>query len=416
MIVSFAIIVTCLIFSAFFSGMEIAYLSANKIHLEIEKKQQGVIAKILAKITQKPSKFLTTMLVGNNIALVLYGFKTGEMLSALLPISMQGVLWQTLISTVVILLTAEFLPKVFFQIYANTLIRVFSPVAYVFYVIFTPFSEFIIWILDIILRIFFKTKGDSLQLTFSKLELEDYISEQMEYVENQEEVDAEVQIFQNALGFSQLKAREVMIPRTEIIAIAVSESVETLSKMFVESGFSKIIVFKESLDDIIGYVHSFEMFKRPTSIGRVLRPTLYVPETMLISEVLDMLTKKRKSIAVVIDEYGGTAGIITLEDIIEELFGEIEDEHDTDDFIEQKVSDNEYLLSARLEVDYLNEAYKLNIPESENYETLGGFIVNACGDIPQQGQELHIMSFRFIIEEVSQTRIVTVRVFTDQEL
>lgn len=415
MIGSIIIIVVCLLLSAFFSGMEIAYVSANKVHLEIEKKQEGFVSKTLAKITQRPSKFLTTMLVGNNIALVLYGFEMGKLMTQVLPDIMQGILWHTVISTLIILLTAEFFPKVIFQIYANTLVKILAIPAYFFYWLFIPISTFIMWISDNLLKLFFKTEGDSVQLTFSKVELGDYISEQMENVQDSQEVDSEVQIFQNALGFSEVKAREVMIPRTEIVAIDISQDPQSLKEMFIESGYSKIIVYQKSIDDIIGYVHSFEMFKKPKTIKQVLRPVVNIPETVLISEVLDTLTKKHKSMAVVLDEYGGTSGILTLEDIVEELFGEIEDEHDVVNLLEEKISEKEYLFSARLEVDYINETYRLDIPESENYETLGGFIVNHCQDIPKYKQKVHIHPFSFIIEEVSQTRIVTVRLFVSEE-
>lgn len=411
MITSLIVIVVSLILSAFFSGLEIAYVSSNKVHVEIEKKQGGILAKILTKITRKPSKFIATMLVGNNISLVIYGFEMGRIMTTILPPFFQNVAWHTIISTLIILLTAEFMPKVIFQIYANQLLKILAIPAYFFYWLFSPISNFIIWISDIVLRLFFKTKGDNTQLTFTKLELVDYISEQMENVHETEDVDAEVQMFQNALGFSEVKAREVMIPRTEVMAIGIDESTDELMKIFVSSGFSKILVYTESVDEIIGYVHSFDMFKKPESIRSVLRPVEYIPETMLINDVLNLLTHKHKSMAVVLDEYGGTSGIITLEDIVEELFGEIEDEHDVVTLLEEKISDEEYVFSARLEVDYINETYKLDLPESENYETLGGLVVSYNEDIPTKGERVSIPPFEFLIEEVSETKIQIVRLF-----
>lgn len=419
------IIIVSLILSAFFSGMEIAYVSSNKIHIEIEKKQDGIIAKALSKLTVKPSKFITTMLIGNNIALVIYGFFMGDLLvdwfQKLLPsssyllnyiltdVTMQLVT-QTIISTFVILITAEFLPKVFFQIYANSLIKALAIPAYVFYLIFTFISDFVIWISDFVLKVFFKTEGDQIQLAFTKVELGNYITEQMESVESQDDVDSEIQIFQNALEFSDVKAREVMVPRTEIIAVEISKSVKSLNALFTETGRTKILVYKDTADDILGYVHSFELFKKGKTIKSMLTPVEFVPETVLIKDVLNVLTKKRRSIAVVLDEYGGTSGMMTVEDIVEELFGEIEDEHDSVDLTEETISSNMYKFSARLEVDYINETYKINLPESENYETLGGLIVNHTEGIPTQNEIVQIDAFQFTITEVSNTKIDLVEV------
>ena len=409
--ISIVIILTTLVLSAFFSGFEIAYVSSNKVHIEILKKQEGLIANILTRLTYRPSKLLATMLVGNNVALVVYGFEMGKVMTLLLPPFFQNVLWHTIISTLIILITAEFMPKVFFQIYANQLLKLFAIPAYFFYLLFYPFSSFIIWISDFVLRVFFKTKGDYVPLSFTKGELVDYISEQMGNVPKKEEVDAEVQMFQNALEFSGVKAREIMIPRTEIVAVDLNETIENLIATFVSSGFSKILIYNENIDDIVGYVHSFDMFKKPKTIKEVLIPVVTIPETIQINEVLNLLMRKRKSMAVVLDEYGGTSGIVTLEDIVEELFGEIEDEHDKDKFIEEKISDDEYLFSARLEVDYINETYHLNLPESEEYETLSGLILLHTEEIPTQGETISLPPFVFSIEACSQTRIETVRIF-----
>lgn len=409
--ISIVIILTTLVLSAFFSGFEIAYVSSNKVHIEILKKQEGLIANILTRLTYRPSKLLATMLVGNNVALVVYGFEMGKVMTLLLPPFFQNVVWHTIISTLIILITAEFMPKVFFQIYANQLLKLFAIPAYFFYLLFYPFSSFIIWISDFVLRVFFKTKGDYVPLSFTKVELVDYISEQMGNAPKKEEVDAEVQMFQNALEFSGVKAREIMIPRTEIVAVDLNETIENLIATFVSSGFSKILIYNENIDDIVGYVHSFDMFKKPKTIKEVLIPVVTIPETIQINEVLNLLMRKRKSMAVVLDEYGGTSGIVTLEDIVEELFGEIEDEHDKDKFIEEKISDDEYLFSARLEVDYINETYHLNLPESEEYETLSGLIVLHTEEIPTQGETISLPPFVFSIEACSQTRIETVRIF-----
>lgn len=418
MTIDVVIIIITLILSAFFSGMEIAYVSSNKIHIELEKKQGDFLGKILGKLTSKPSKYIATMLIGNNIALVIYGFVMGDVLvnwfQTMLPsnsttltylLTDLRLLTQTVISTLVILITAEFLPKVFFQIYANTLLKVLALPTYIFYILFSWISDFVIWISDAVLKHVFKASDEDAVLAMTKVELGNYISEQMEAVEDHEEVDSEIQIFQNALEFSEVKAREVMVPRTEITAVDISDSIENLSQLFIESGRTKIIVYKNTIDDILGYVHAFELFKKPKSIKSILIPIGFVPETILIKDVLNILTKKRRSMAVVIDEYGGTSGIMTVEDIIEELFGEIEDEHDTIALTEEQLNKTMYKFSARLEVDYLNETYKLNLPESENYETLGGLIVNATEEIPQENDDVKINNFKFTIAEASSTKI-----------
>lgn len=426
---SIFIIVVTLILSAFFSGMEIAYVSSNKIHIEIEKKQNDFIAKILTKLTARPSKFIATMLIGNNIALVVYGFLMGDLLvkwfQSLMPTQLSflnylltdlSLLSQTIISTLIILITAEFLPKVFFQIYANSFLKIFALPAFLFYQLFYYVTDFVIWISDNILKRFFKTEGDNVQLVLTKVELGNYISEQMESVEAHDEVDSEIQIFQNALEFSEVKAREVMVPRTEIVAVEVNESIKNINTIFTESGLSKILVYDESIDDILGYIHSFELFKKPKTIKSITLPVEFVPETMLVKDVLNVLTKKRKSIAVVIDEYGGTSGIMTIEDIVEELFGEIEDEHDTIALIEEKLDDFNYKFSARLEVDYINETYKLDLPEGENYETIGGLIVDETEEIPKINDKIFIDNFVFTILEVSSTKIdvVALKIINDE--
>ncbi|MCI9845171.1 hemolysin family protein [Flavobacterium pectinovorum] len=411
-----SIIILCLILSAFFSGMEIAFVSSNKIYLEIEKKQDNFVSRILTKLTEKPSKFIAAMLIGNNVALVVYGFFTADLiLECITNFGYQfsdytNLFLLTLISTIIILITAEFFPKVFFQIYANSLIRIFAVPAYIFYRLFYYISTFFIWISDFILRKFFKTEGDQVQLYFSKIELGNYITEQMNAVEDKEEVDSEIQIFQNALEFSGVKARDIMTPRTEIVDIDLFDSVSDLKELFIKTGYSKIIVSQNSLDDIVGYVHSFDLFKKPKTIKSVLMAVEFVPETILIKDILSLLIKKRKNVAVVLDEYGGTSGIITIEDIVEELFGEIEDEHDLDEeLIEQQVKEGEYLFSTRLDVAYLNETYKLEIPENDSYGTLGGFIVDFTKDIPQKGEKINIGNYYFVIEECSNKKIELVK-------
>ena len=411
-----SIIILCLILSAFFSGMEIAFISSNKIYLGIEKKQDNFASQILTKLTENPSKFIAAMLIGNNVALVIYGFFMGDLvLRCIIKLGyhfsdITSLLIQTVISTFIVLITAEFLPKVFFQIYANSLIKILAVPAYLFYRLFYYISTFFIWISDFVLRKFFKTEGDQVQLYFSKVELGNYITEQMNSVEEDDEVDSEIQIFQNALEFSGVKARDIMTPRTEIVDIDLFDSIADLKALFIETGYSKIVVSQNSLDDIVGYVHSFDLFKKPKTIKSVLMTVEFVPETILIKDALNLLIKKRKNVAVVLDEYGGTSGIITIEDIVEELFGEIEDEHDLDEeLIEQELGGGKYLFSTRLDVEYLNETYKLMIPEEDSYGTLGGFIVNFTKEIPQKGEEIVIDHYHFVIEEATNKKIELVK-------
>ena len=398
------IILFSIITSAFFSGMEIAFISANKLHIELEKKRKGFFSNILGKITQNSSKFITTMLVGNNISLVIYSYFMGKVIIAYL--GMSSILVQTFISTIIILVTAEFLPKAIFRVYANETLKIFALPAYFFYLLLYSFSYLINGISDFFLKFIFSTDKDQHQTAFSKEELGDYITEQLENgIDSEEEIDSEIQIFQNALEFQKVKAREIMVPRTEILAIEIHESVSKLSELFITSGYSKILVYKTSLDDIIGHVNAFELFKKPKTIKSILLPIEIVPESMMISDVLNSLTRKRKSIAVVVDEYGGTSGMITVEDVVEELFGEIEDEHDVQELIDVRINENEFKLSARLEIDYLNEEYSINIPKEDAYETLGGFIINQTENIPQKGEELYILNYQIIILNVSSSKI-----------
>ncbi|AXB56279.1 hemolysin family protein [Flavobacterium fluviale] len=410
-----SIIIICLILAAFFSGMEIAFISSNKIYLEIEKKQDDFLSRILTKLTENPSKFIAAMLIGNNVALVVYGFFMGDLILNWIThfgfvfSDWWNILIQTLLAAFIVLVTSEFFPKVFFQIYANSLIKILALPAYLFYRLFYYISTFFIWIADFVLSKFLKTEGSQIQL-FSRIELGNYITEQMSTVEEDEEVDSEIQIFQNALEFSGVKARDIMTPRTEIVDVDLFDTVDDLKAMFVETGYSKIIISQNSLDDIVGYVHSFDLFKKPKTIKSVLMTVEFVPETILIKDVLNVLIKKRKNVAVVLDEYGGTSGIITIEDIVEELFGEIEDEHDLDEeLIEEEIGEGKYLFSTRLDVEYLNETYKLMIPEEDSYGTLGGFIVNRTKEIPQKGDKIVIDKYHFFIKEASNKKIELVK-------
>ena len=413
MIISDFVIVVCLILSAFFSGMEIAFVSSNRIYLEIEKLQGSFTSKVLKSITQNPSRFIACMLLGNNIALVIYGIFAGDrILQIFFPETILSgeanlvvVFYQTLISTAVILITAEFLPKVFFQLYANLAIKIFAiPVAF-FYYVFYPITFLVIQFTDIILKRFFKTESDQVQLSFSKIELGNYIEEQLESSFDKENLDSEIQIFQNALDFSEVKTKEAMVPRAEVVAVDQDTPIEEIRTLFISTGFSKIPVFKETIDQILGYVHVFDMMKNPKTLKNILLPLAYVPETMLINDVLKLLTRQHKSISVVIDEYGGISGIVTVEDIVEELFGEIEDEYDVVDHVEKQLDENTFDFSARLEVDYLNQKYNLSLPESEFYETLGGLVAYNLGQIPNQDEKVELPPYILKIKKVSATKI-----------
>ncbi len=407
------IIIVLLLFSAFFSGMEIAFVSANRVQLALDKKDEGIVGKVLQKLTQKPSNFITTMLVGNNVALVIYGFFTGDLIVRYLKqfwpdiSSFNELFLQTLISTLIILFTAEFLPKVVFQLYANNLLRIFSVPAYIIYLVLWPVTQFILRLSDFILKIFFKAGNDDVQDAVTKVELSKFISQKLQHAEQLEgEADKELEILNNALDFVDVKAREIMIPRTEIVAVEDTATIDELRNKFVESGLSKIIIYHDNIDDIVGYVHSFDLFQKPKRIKSVLRDVLFVPETISIHELLKLMTKKKKSVAIVLDEYGGTSGLITLEDIIEEIFGEIEDEHDKNELFEKQLDERTFILSGRHEIEDLNKKYNLGIPENEAYETLGGYILSKIGEIPEENEEFDIDGkFHVKINKANQKQI-----------
>ena len=404
------IILLSLLCSAFFSGMEIAYVSSNRLNLEIEKKQKGLIPKILSIITKDPSRFISTMLIGNSFALVIYGLFMGQFiidyLSFLFSPSMNELtvlLLQTIISTLLILIAAEFIPKVLFQIYSNFSMKIFSIPAYIFYIILYPITGLVIIISNFILKTFFKVNVDESEFSFSKVELENYIENEIDKSDNN--LDSEIEIFQNALELSEIKARDVMVPRAEIIALENTSNIINAKELFVETGFSKIPIYRNSIDNIVGYIHSFDFLKKPQNINEFILPVVFVPEPMLVNDVLEKLTRESKSIAVVIDEYGGTSGIITVEDIVEELFGQIEDEHDNYDLHEKKISEGIYEFSSRLEIEYLNKSYSLDLPESESYDTLGGLIVFNKEEIPKVGDEVLINGYSIQIIHASSSKI-----------
>lgn len=398
------IIFICLLLSAFFSGMEIAFVSANKLKVELDKQSGRAYSRLLDGVLQSPAKFIATMLVGNNIALVVYGVMMAKLLEPNIEQYTQSgfivLLAQTIISTLIILLTAEFLPKAFFRINPNQFLKFFALPLFLFYYLLWPIVRITIFMSKIGLRLI----GAPLQeedSVFRKVDLEEYLKSSSKH----EQEDVEVQMLQNALDFSGIKVRECMVPRTEIVAVELSQSIEYLAKVFVKTKLSKVLIFRENIDHIIGYAHSLEMFKNPTSIRSILLPIPIVPESMLANELMELFTKERKAVAVVVDEFGGTSGIVTIEDVMEEIFGEIEDEYDEEQLKEEVLKDGNLRLSARLEVDYLNEKYNLYLPESEAYETLGGLLVENFESIPKKGTEITIGNYTFTTEQVSKTRI-----------
>ena len=418
--VNWLIIILSLVFSAFFSGLEIAFVTANKLRIELESKQGLYSSKIISKFFLKsPARFIGTMLVGNNIALVVYGIVMAGIIDPIIKnyISAEftALLLQTIISTLIILFTAEFLPKVLFRINPNAILGFFALPALIVYFLLYPIVFITIGLSQFFLTKLLKINLAEGQVEYGRVDLDNYLKEFGSNSDKSKEVEHEVQIFQNALGFSAIKVRDSMVPRTEIIAVEIDSDIEELKNLFIETGLSKILIYKESIDNIIGYVHSYEMFKRPETIKSVTLPVLIVPETMPSEEAMSQFIQERKSLAVVVDEFGGTSGILTIEDVMEEIFGEIEDEHDTEELEEQVINQYEYVFSGRLEVDYLNEEYKLNLPTSEEYETLAGLIISTCGSIPEKNEEIKMDGFVFLIQDVSETKIEKVKLLISKE-
>jgi len=418
----FTIIIT-ITFCAFFSGLEIAFLSANKLKIELDNKQGKLPAQIISRFTKSPSKFIAALLVGNNISLVIYGLTMAKLLES--PIrhylpeqftsEISVLLIQTFISTLLILFTAEYLPKAIFSLDPNGILNFLAiPVLIIYYILY-PIVWVIIGLSNIVLTKIFRVNYTDTKPAFGKIDLDHYIREISSQGNQESEINNEIQIFQNALDFTKVKVRECMIPRPEIIALDINEPLLELKNTFIETGLSKILIFRDSIDNVIGYTHSYEMFKHPKDIQSILLPIHIVPESMSANELLSIFTKQHKSVALVVDEHGGTSGMITIEDVMEEIFGEIQDEHDTDELTEKKLSANEYQFSGRLEVDYLNDKYGFDIPADENYETLAGFIVSKHESIPEKNQTIIVPPFIFRIIEVTGNRIEQVQMKVDEE-
>ncbi len=411
---SWLVILTSLAFSAFFSGMEIAFVSANKLIIELENKQGNFTARILSSFLRRPKKFIGAMLIGNNIALVFYGIKAGELVANMMfgvndwdeyHLPYVALLSQTLITTVVILFTAEFLPKSIFRLNPNRWLSIFAiPLAILFYILYIP-SWIITNISMLFIRYILRAETENEEVVFGTVDLDHFLREASENMQDNEDTEHEIQILQNALDLRETKARDCMIPRNEIEALELNDSIDLLKERFIETGYSKIVIYRDSIDNIIGYCHSYDLFKNPEDIKNILLPTFIVAEPAPANRVLEDFIAKKRNLAVVVDEFGGTSGIITIEDIVEELFGEIEDEHDKEEMTEKQLAPDYFQFSARLEIDYINERYRLGLPESDEYDTLGGLIIHHAEDIPDPGTQMSVANFAFKIVEVNNARI-----------
>ena len=411
------IILSMLLFSGFFSGMEIAFVSSSRLKQELDIKKSVLPARILSIFYKNPSRFIGALLLGNNIALVIYGIAMAGLLEPFivqtLPAAINSelvvLLLQTLISTLIILITAEFFPKILFRINPNAILKFFALPVWVFYYLFYPLILAYIGFSEFLLKTVFRMNLSNSSYQFSAIDLEEYVKELVPGKEQQEELHPEIQMIQNAIEFKNIKLRDCLIPRTEIKAIQLDEDIEQLRLLFTETGHSKIMIYEENIDDLIGYVHAYDMFRNPQRISEVVRKAEVYPETLTANKLLSNFIKNHKSVAVVVDEFGGTSGIVTMEDVIEEIFGEIEDEYDKEESLEKVVSENEYVFSARLEIDYLNEKFKLNIPVSDEYETLSGFIIHHHESIPELNEKININSFVFTISKSTENKIEDVK-------
>jgi CBS domain containing-hemolysin-like protein len=418
----FVIILITILLSAFFSGMEIAFVSANKLRLELDKQSEPFNSKILKMVTSNAGNYIATMLVGNNIALVIYGIAFATLLDPVFQIYIQNesavLLLQTITSTLIILVFAEFLPKTLFRIFPNSLLNVFSfPLAF-FYILFYPITRFTVGITNVLLKQFLKTdiSKNSKNPVFSRIDLDEFVNAtNAAGLEKKDNIKTELKLFKNALDFSKVKLREIMVPRTEIEMLEINTSIAELRQKFVETGYSRILFYDDNIDNIIGYIHSSVIFQKPETIKPYLKSVLIVPETMPANKLLSTFIQEHRSIAIVVDEFGGTSGMVTSEDILEEIFGEIEDEHDTRDIIEKKINDTEYIFSGRAEIDLLNDRYFLTLPETDEFETLAGFILHHHESIPKINSLIKIGRFHFKILKATNTKIELVKLTLSDE-
>ncbi len=407
-------ILICLVLSAFFSGMEIAFMASNKLLIEIDKSNKGITQKVIDLFISNSGMYITTILVGNNVVMVVYGIFMSDYLDPRLEsygISLGlRLILVTLISTLIMLVSGEFLPKAVFRLRPNLFLRIFAVPVFIFYILFFPISYFSVWFGGLLLRILTGLNlAKEENRAFGKIDLNNLIEEgETAGVENEDEHD--IKLFRNALDFSEIKLRECIVPRPDIVALPIDSSLDELRNRFVETGLSRILIYRDSIDNVIGYVHSSALFHHPETVKKAVSKILIVPETMSALRLLNLFTKEQKSVAVVVDEFGITAGMVTIEDIMEEIFGEIEDEHDRLNLKEEQLSPNEFIFSGRLEVDYLNEKYDLELPEDEEYETLAGLILYYNEDIPEEGEQIEIENAVYEILSVKSARIEEVKV------
>ena len=404
------VITITLLMSAFFSGMEIAFISANKLKLELDKKSKNFSSKIISLFTKQESHFIVSMLIGNNIALVVYGVIMAKVLESnlivFIPSAFLLIIAQTIISTLIILVVAEFIPKAIFRINSNRVLKFFSIPLMITYLLLYPFILLMITLSKWILRTLFKVEIDENQRLFDRVDLDDYLS----MLTAQEEENMEVEMLQNALELPSIKARECMVPRTEIVAVEIKTSILELKEKFIASKLSKILVYKNDIDKVIGYVHSLDLFRKPKTIKSILMPIPIVTETMVASDLLELFINQHRAVAVVVDEYGGTSGMVTVEDVTEEIVGEIEDEHDQETLIDKKIDEKTFLFSARMEVDAINKKYDLYLPTSEEYETLAGLLLSFHEDIPEIETEVEIETFKFVVKQVNDRSIQLIQI------
>ena len=402
-----------MVLSAFFSGMEIAFVSSNRLLAEMDREKNGIAQKCLTVFYKNPNGFVSTMLVGNNIVLVVYGILFAQIFDATLFSgfdSAMRVILDTLSSTFVILFTGEFLPKTLFKSNPNRLLTFFAPLAYFFFIILWPISRFATFLARILLRLFgVKMDEKENDGTFTKVDLDYLVQSSIENAENEDDIEDEVKIFQNALDFQDTKVRDCMVPRTEINAVEENCSLMELQQMFIESGNSKIIVYQDDIDHVKGYIHSSEMFRAPERWREHIRKMPFVPETMPAQKLMQVFLQQKKSLGVVVDEFGGTSGIVSLEDIVEEIFGDIEDEHDNTKYVAKQIADNEYVLSARLEIDKVNEMFNLDLPESDDYMTVGGLLLHVYQSFPKVNEIITVGQYEFRIIKNTMTKIELVR-------
>jgi putative hemolysin len=401
-----------LLFIAFFSGLEIAFISASRLSVELKKKQGLSSGSILSKFMEEPSRFLGACLIGVNVFLVIYGLLFSQLMRTSLwnPLNLQNeyvkLLFDTILSSLVVLVIGQFLPKAIFRARNDSLLSFFAPIAKLFYRIFNPISSLFVNLSEAILKYLFNVRVKDKGEPFSKIDLEHFYQQTREQDPESQELNTD--LFENALSLPTIKVRQCLVPRTEIEAVDIKMSVEVALNHFIETKLSKLVVYEGNIDNIQGYIHQLDFFKKPEDLRSILLPIPVVPETMSATDLMNKFTKERKSIAWVVDEFGGTAGIITMEDILEEIFGEIRDEYDTEEFVEKQIAENEFIFSGRLELDYLNEKYELEFPESE-YETLSGYIINQHETIPHAKERIIIDKYEFDIITVSDTRIEMVK-------